>query len=302
MSDVIVLVGPTASGKSALAVELARRFDGEVISADSRQVYRGLDIGSGKITRREMKGVPHHLLDVADPKRTYTTHDFAKKANVAIDTILGRGKVPIICGGTGFYIDTLLGRIGVPDVPANHKLRARLAKKTPAQLFSLLQKRSPARAAHMDTPSERNNKIRLIRALEIAAAKRPKIPRPLTADSRLRTPLWIGITLPMAELEKKIRTRLASRMKAGMLAEARRLHADGLSWKRMESLGLEYRFLALLLQKKITRAQFDEQLFIEIRHYAKRQITYWKRNSDIRWSNPRDGASIARIVHRWLAR
>ena len=183
----LIIVGPTSSGKSALAVKLAKKFDGEVISADSRQVYRGLNIGTGKITKRERRGIHHHLLDEVKPHRIFTAHDFIVRARASIVDISARGKLPIICGGTGFYIDALLGRIVLPDVPLNAKLRASLEKQSAAQLFATLQKRDPRRAKTID----HHNKRRLIRALEIAAAlgHSPNI-------SGLRNhyiSLWIGI-------------------------------------------------------------------------------------------------------------
>ena len=280
---ILVIVGPTASGKSAFAVKLARKYNGEIISADSRQVYKGLDIGTGKITKKEMLGIPHHLLDVVSPKKVFTAHDFLVQGQRALSDILSRGKTPLIAGGTGFYIDALVGRIPLPHVSANPLLRARLEKKTPAQLFVLLKKKDPKRATHMDTPSERNNKVRLIRALEVAHGK----PKKETPQPQYTNVEWIGIDVPLSQLELKIKKRLDARMKAGMLTEARLLHKGGLSYNRMEALGLEYRYLARLLQKKITRAQFDELLFNEIRHYAKRQLTYWKRNKEIRWQKPK---------------
>lgn len=161
---ILVIVGPTASGKTALSIRLARERGGEVISADSRQVYRGLDIGTGKVTRREMRGIPHHLLDVSSPTRIFTAHDFVRLGRKAIADIHARGKLPIICGGTGFYIDALLGRADLAETGRDDKLRARLTTKTAAQLFASLQKKDPARAAQMDTPSERNNKAQIGRA------------------------------------------------------------------------------------------------------------------------------------------
>jgi tRNA dimethylallyltransferase len=137
--EILVIVGPTASGKSALAVELARQRNGEVISADSRQVYKGLDIGTGKIRKRERKGVRHHLLDVASPKKIFTAHDFVRLGRIAIKDIHARGKLPIICGGTGFYIDALIGRTSLSEIERNDVLRKRHADKTAAQLYALLQ-------------------------------------------------------------------------------------------------------------------------------------------------------------------
>ncbi len=291
---ILILVGPTSSGKSSLAVELARKFNGEVISADSRQVYRGLNIGTGKITNKEMKGVPHHILDVAWPSSTFTAHDFVQQGRVAITEIATRGKLPIVTGGTGFYIDVLVGRINLPDVPANKKLRGTLEKKSVAQLFASLKKKDPRRANTIDP----HNKVRLIRALEIAAAL-GRVPM-IEIRSQSFDALWIGITLQSSVLVKKIRTRLIERMKAGMVREAKRLHAAGLSYKRMESFGLEYRALARFLQGKITRAEMVDGLDRDIRRYAKRQLTYWQRNKDIKWFAPKESQKISKIVQRWL--
>jgi len=291
---VLVIVGPTSSGKSALAVGLAKKFDGEVISADSRQVYRGLNIGTGKITKREMKGVPHHLLDVASPKRKFSADDYVRYARTAIEDISKRGKLPIVAGGTGFYIDALVGRIALPNVPPNTKLRAQLEKKSVKQLFALLRRKDPRRAKNI----EPQHKRRIIRALEIAAS----IGKSPTARSYLAVGniLWIGIAPPMKELEKKIAVRLFARIRQGMAAEAKRLHVGGLSYKRMEELGLEYRSLAHLLQGAITREQMTGELNRAIRKYAIRQMRYWKRNKDIRWFKTCAGERIPRLVRSWL--
>ncbi len=291
---VLIIVGPTSSGKSALAVGLAKKFGGEVISADSRQVYRGLNKGSGKITKREMKGVPHHLLDVASPKKRFSVHDYLLHSSSTVVDIKCRGRLPIIAGGTGLYIDALVGRIMLPNVPPNAKLRAQLEKKSAKQLFAMLKKRDPRRAKTI----EPHHKRRLIRALEIADAL-GSVPmmeiRPPSFDV-----LWIGIDPPMKELEKNISIRLFARIKQGMVAEAKRLHAAGLSYKRMEELGLEYRSLARHLLGTITRAQMIEELNRAIRKYAKRQIAYWKRNKDIQWSKDAGAVQISKTVRNWL--
>ena len=291
---VLVIAGPTASGKSALAVELAEKFNGEIISADSRQVYKGLDIGAGKITKREMRGVRHHLLSEASPRSIFTAHDFVARASKAVADISRRGKLPIVAGGTGFYIDALVGRITLPNVPMNKKLRNRLEKMTAEQLFSLLKKRDLRRAKTID----RYNKRRLVRALEIAEAL-GRVPENNDLRSRYNV-LWIGIALPMKELEKKITIRLFARIRLGMIAEARSLHKRGLSYKKMESLGLDYKFLALLLQNKISRKEFDEMLVRESMRYAKRQITYWRRNKEIEWLSPKEMNRISGRVTNWL--
>lgn len=288
---IYVVVGPTASGKSDFAVQLAKEIRGEVISADSRQVYKGLDIGTGKITRKEMRGVPHHMLDVASPQKTYTAEDFAREARVVLIHILRCGKTPIICGGTGFYIDALLATEDFPKVPPNRKLRATLSKFSTERLFMLVQKKDPERAETIDP----KNKVRLIRALEIVEAlgKVPK--RTVEYKKELHIPelksvytvKWIGLVPSKELLRKKIEARLQKRLDHGMLAEARQLHAPRtgrpLSYKRMEELGLEYRTMARYLQRKISRKEMEKEILTKIIQYAKRQMTYWKRNPHITW-------------------
>lgn len=274
---VLVLVGPTASGKSALAVELATTFNGEVISADSRQVYTGLNIGAGKITKKETKGVSHHLLDVAHPKKIFTAGDFLKRGKKAIDDITARGKLPIICGGTGFYIDALLERIALPEVVPNKKLRTSLENKSAAELFSVLKKLDPVRAETID----HHNPVRLIRAIEIAT-ELGAVPPLTTTPSKYDT-FWIGISWPEKKLRERIHARALSRMKRGMVAEAKRLHAAGLSYKRMEELGLEYRSLAAYLRGKLSKEALIADIELGNIQYAKRQMKYWKRNTEITW-------------------
>lgn len=309
---ILVIVGPTASGKSDLAVRLAKQFDGEVISADSRQVYKGLDVGTGKITAAEMQGVPHHLLDVASPLRKFTVERYKKLAAEAIADISKRGKLPIICGGTGFYIDALVDGIVFPDVAPNPTLRAALAKvgkKDPSALFAQLKELDPERAEAIDP----HNLRRVIRAIEIASAlgKVPKISTAeKTAGGSPYDPLFIGINPDAEILRAKIQTRLIDRIETqGMIEEAQRLH-DGttasttdatevapVSWKRMEELGLEYRYLALFLQQKITREEMIERLNFEIWHYAKRQLAWFKRNKRIQWfGDGKDEKIIAEVI------
>lgn len=276
---ILVIVGPTASGKSALGIKLAKILDAEIISADSRQVYKGLDIGTGKVTKREMQKIPHHLLDVASARRTFTASDFTKLARKAHRDILQKNKMSIVVGGTGFYIDAFLGRVSLAEVPPNKALRKKLSNLTAWELYAILKEKDPVRAETID----KNNPVRLIRAIEIADA--PPAKKPL--KSELVAATWIGINPQRESLRAKIHARLFARMRQGMLAEAKRLHAEGLSYKRMEDLGLEYRYLALHLQGKLSKEQMLEELEAKIWQYAKRQMTYWRRNKEIRWfSNP----------------
>jgi tRNA dimethylallyltransferase len=290
---IIAVVGPTATGKSDLAVRLARSFNGEIVSADSRQVYRGLTIGSGKITPREMRGVPHHMLDVADPKRTYTAAQYQKKALKEIGSIFKRDKTPILCGGTGFYIQAIIDGVVFPAVKPDLKLRALLAKKSAGELAVQLKKLDIERWRTID----RNNPRRLIRAIEVATVlgSVPRIKSNAPFD-----PLLIGLVLDPKKLRKKIRARLIARMKSGMTAEAKCLHEDGLSYKRMHDLGLEYRYLALYLQKKISKEEMIECLTSEIGHYAKRQMTWFKRDKRITWFEPDEYKKIENEVKNYL--
>lgn len=296
MQKMLVILGPTASGKSALGVEVARAIGGEIVSADSRQVYRGLDRGTGKITKKEMRGIPHHLLNVVSPKKRFSASDFTMRARAAIADISKRGKLPIIVGGTGFYIDALAGRISLPDIAPNARLRTTLNKKTVVELFEMLSKMDPNRAQSMDTPSERNNKIRLIRAIEIARALGASPSRHARVEYDV---LWIGIAPKDVELKKRIRDRLRQRIRAGMVKEAVRLHTAGLSYKRMRELGLEYRSLARYLQGEITLPEMEKELQSDIWRYARKQIGYWKRNKEIRWFDPKS-KKVLPTVKAWL--
>ena len=297
LPKIITIVGPTASGKSDLAVAVAKKFNGEVISADSRQVYKGLDIGTGKITKREMKGVPHYLLDVANPLSKpfaqFSVDKYKALADKAIVDILSRSKIPILCGGTGFYIDAVCQNILLPDVAPNPKLRASLSKKDSATLFAMLQKLDSKRAKDIDP----NNKVRIIRAIEIAKAL-GKVPE-IKANPKYDT-LYIGAHQKPEILKERIRTRLLKRIKAGMIREAEHLHKKSLSWKRMNELGLEYRYLALYLQNKITKPEMIEKLDFESLHYAKRQMTWFKKNKNIVWMDPKKEPAIFRSIQKFL--
>lgn len=296
---IIVIVGPTASGKSDLAVHLAKQYRGEVISADSRQVYKNLDIGTGKITTREMRGVPHHLLDVCSPKKVFTAHEFVIRAQQALPLIAAANKVPIVVGGTGFYIDALLGTVSLAQIPRNDALRKKLEEKTTAQLLTLLKRKNKKRFDDILQKNEQNNRVRLIRAIEVASTPSTPMSR-VPLDIREYNALWIGIAPNDDVLRQKIHTRLLTRLRNGMVAEAQRLHAQGVSYKRMDQLGLEYRYLALYLQNKITKNEMIEQLENKIWQYARRQKTYWRRNKNIRWFAPNEYQKIERAITDFL--
>jgi tRNA dimethylallyltransferase len=281
MNKLIVICGPTATGKSDYAVGLAKKLAkngiiSEIISADSRQVYKGLDIGSGKITIKEMEGVPHYLIDVANPKRAFSVAQYKKLADKAIQKIIARNSIPIIVGGTGFYIDAVVFDQQLPEVPPNRLLRKELASLSLDQLRQKLQQLDIDRYQSIDI----HNRVRMVRAIEIAALL-GKVPATYKQSKYLVE--WIYLDLPDEELKQRIHERLVKRMKEGMIAEVEQLHADGLSWKRLETLGLEYRFVAEYLQDKSTKddsllkATMLTQLEAAIWQYAKRQRTWFKK-------------------------
>ena len=280
----IIICGPTETGKSDLAVLLAKRFNGEIISADSRQVYKGLDLGSGKITKKEMQGVPHFMLDVADPKRTYTVDKFSKEALKISKEIIKKNKTPIICGGTGMYIDSLVEGVEFPQVKPNRKLRKELELLSTENLYQKLIKLDYNRSEQLkNNGGGQFNRVRLIRSIEIATEIGSVPPR---ISHKNFEAFYIGLDFDDKTLKEKIKLRIEYRMKKGMLNEARNLHKNGLSYKRMRELGLEYKYLADILENKITKEEFNQNLAQDTWHFAKRQRTWFKKRQDTLWFKP----------------
>ncbi|MGB0925311.1 MAG: tRNA (adenosine(37)-N6)-dimethylallyltransferase MiaA [Minisyncoccia bacterium] len=298
---IIVVLGQTSTGKSDLAVDLPLKHNGEIISADSRQVYRGMNIGSGKITKTEMKGVPHHLLDVADPNDIFSVHDFQEKGTQILQNVLDRKKTPIICGGTGFYIDALVYQTQFSQVPANLKLRAKLEKKSLPELQQLLKEKMDTRfrlGGRNNNKIDMKNPVRIMRALEIidALGYIPKIKKQNSYNV-----LWIGLSLPKDVLDKRIHTRIVKRLENGMLDEAHTLLSNGVSHDRLQSLGLEYRFMSKHILGEINFDEMIDQLYRATVQFAKRQKTWFKRNKNIHWFdsvNERDG--VFEAVERFI--
>ncbi len=266
---VIVILGQTATGKSDLAVRIAKKIDGEIISADSRQVYKGLDIGTGKITKREMQSIPHHLLDIVNPKKKFTVTEYKKLADKKIEDILSKGKTPIICGGTGFYIDAVTKGMVFPEVPPDYKLRKNLLQKETIVLFHTLAKLDPKRARDIKDKNEQNNRVRLIRAIEIAKYL-GKVPKIKTQKPKYNF-VKIGLYLPKEKLEEKIKIRVNKMFKAGLLKEIQKLKKSGVSEKRLKEFGFEY------------NSPTRDKVIKETLRYAKRQMTWFKRDKEIKW-------------------
>ena len=297
---VLVVTGPTATGKTALAVALCRRFGGEVVSVDSRQVYRGLDLGTGKDLAEYGDGadaVPHHLIDVADPGEKFDLHRFVQLAREAIVDIRRRGRLPVLCGGTPLYLTALLRGYalegGAPD-PAE---RARLeALDTPALLAELRACAPPALLARTDTTQRR----RIVRAIEIARSGPAAEPPPPLANTLVLAPLFTR-----AEVRERIRLRLEQRLEAGMVAEVARLHENGLSWEALDWLGLEYRFIARHLAGQLSHDEMHDQLLNHIRQFAKRQDIWFRRlereGLKIHWLHHGDIAEAIQLAQEWLS-
>ncbi len=295
MKKLIVILGPTASGKSDLAVTLARRFSGEIISADSRQIYKGLDIGSGKIIKSQMKGIPHYLLDVASPQRRFTVAQFQKLALQKIKEIQSHDQVPFLVGGTGLYIQSIVDGVVFPNVKPSRALRARLAKKSVQELFNMLKKLDPVRATNIDP----RNPQRLIRALEIVLTTKKPVPT-LYYNSRTyenNSILQLGISTSKSKLKKAIQKRLLARLPK-IIIEVKKLHKKGLSFKRLEELGLEYRFVAQYLQKKLNKPEMINILQKEIWQYSKRQMTWFNRDKRIHWI--RNKSEAEKLIKKFI--
>lgn len=282
----IAVVGPTASGKSDLAVDIARYIikekdelgvnGAEIISADSRQVYKEFNLSSGKITPEEMKGVPHHLLDITSPTTSYTVAHFQRDARQIIQQLHNNNIIPILCGGTAFWIDSVLYNTSIPSIPPNVPLRKKLKDVSTKDLFALLQKKDLQRAATIDP----HNPHRLIRALEIVEAI-GKVP-PLSHTTTYAT-LVLGIQTEKEQLADRINKRLETRIQEGMIEEIANIHHNGVSYKRLEELGLEFRWTARYLQGTLSLSDMKQHLVHDIIAYAKRQMTWLKRNKEIVW-------------------
>jgi tRNA dimethylallyltransferase len=278
-NKLVVILGPTSSGKSALGIKLAKQFNGEIISADSRQIYIGMDLGTGKVTKREQKLVPHHLLDIASPRSQYTASRFKKTALKSIHQITNKNKVPFIVGGTAFYIYSIIDDLKLPEVKPNRTLRKDLDKKTTPQLVALLTKLDPKRAKKID----QNNRRRLIRAIEIVKETGQPIPSMEFTYPKHKDVLILGLTQPLTTLFKLIDQRIDQRIKSGMIKEVERLHKQGLSHKKLQAFGLEYKYISKFLTGELDRSTMIAELKNASHKFAKRQMTWFKRDPRIIW-------------------
>lgn len=297
----VVIVGPTASGKTELAIHLAKKFDGEIVSADSQQVYRGLSIGTTKVKGAWKKlggkkgfvarGVRHYCIDFVPPQKKFTVAEFKLCADRAIQNITERGKLPILVGGTGFWADTVAYGKTLPPVPPNQTLRRALEKKNLKTLLTLLAALDPARAKTVD----RKNPRRIIRAIEIAKSLGEVPPIKKTYPYQVR---WIGIAVP----EKKWQTAAAKRarrmVRSGIIAETRRLLRAGISKKRMREFGFEYSAVLRHLGTGFKKTALADEIAKDTVQFRKRQIRWFTRNRAIQWIHTKKEAE--KLIENFL--
>jgi len=289
---IVVIVGPTASGKTALAVKLAKKVGGEVVSADSRLLYKGMDIGTAKPTKKEMAGVPHHLIDVVPPSRTLTLADYKRRAVRAIRGILKRGRVPIVVGGTGLYVRAIVENLQIPEVPPDPAYRAFLGRKGKDWILKRLKKLDPDYAARIG-PNPRY----AVRALEVIRATG----KPFSAQQGKGEPLFdalvVGIDPGKKELDRRIDRRVDGMIDAGLVAEAKKL-ARRYAWHLPSMSGIGYHELKAHFEERLSLDEAVKSIKTDTRRYAKRQMTWWRRINKVVWF--KDPKAAFRKVEIWL--
>ncbi|MCP3965361.1 MAG: tRNA (adenosine(37)-N6)-dimethylallyltransferase MiaA [Lentisphaerae bacterium] len=296
----VIVTGPTATGKTALAIKLADKYDGEIVSIDSRQVYRGMDIGTGKDLDEynfQGKRIPYHMLDIVEPEYPYNLMEFCRDTWQAIEGINVSKRLPILCGGTALYLDALISGYELPGAEPDFERREKLKSKTVDELGQLLQTEFPEA---YDKLKDKTNKTRLLRALERAEAPQRK----LTTPPVKLQPLLLGVYFPRKEVHKRIELRLDGRLDAGMIEEVQHLHDNGVSWKRLDFFGLEYRYISEYLQGKCSRDEMRDKLLIKIRQFAKRQDIWFRKLERegwvIHWVPEGDFKQAAKLVDAFM--
>jgi tRNA dimethylallyltransferase len=298
--NLIVILGPTASGKTRLAAALARDKGGEIISADSRQVYRGLDLGTGKdIAEYTVAGVsiPYHLIDIVDPDFEFSVFEYQRLFFLCFSEIFSRGSIPVLSGGTGLYLDAVLRGYRMRKVPENEMLRKELAAESMEAMAVRLSRLNPS----LHNTTDLLDRGRLVRALEIAVytgehagADEPPVP-PIT-------PFVVGVRWERSILRRRITARLEARLAAGMIDEVRRLHEGGIGWEKMDFFGLEYRCIARHLQGMLSYGDMFRQLNTRIQQFAKRQETWFRRMERkgiaIHWIEGDDYGALKDLIDR----
>ncbi|MBN1545770.1 MAG: tRNA (adenosine(37)-N6)-dimethylallyltransferase MiaA [Syntrophaceae bacterium] len=299
--NLIVILGPTASGKTTLAVKLATEIDGEIISADSRQVYRGMDLGTGKDLSEyasERKDIPYHLIDIVDPSEEFNLFQFQRRFVACFNEITGRGKMPVLVGGTGMYLESVILNYRLPEVRNDQELRIKLADLDMDALIQIYLSESESVPHNKTDMTDRN---RLIRAIEINRQNRKDFEGPEQEVLRRISPIIIGVKWARSILRQRITTRLKARLDAGLIEEVQKLRKRGLSWERLDSFGLEYRYISRYLQGQLNYENMFRELETKIHQFAKRQETWFRRMErkgvTIHWVIGDDYAGLRQLVH-----
>ena len=278
MNKLVVIAGTNASGKSGLGIELAKKYNAEIISADSRQIFTGLDLGSGKVTKEEMQGVKHHLIDVAKPNDYFSLTDFQEKAYESIDSVFASGGKPFLVGGTGLYVNSIVDGYNIAKAPVDEKLRQEVASKSLDELIEILKEKYPEALTKVDLKNKRRVERSVERALQGNTEDTKNTPKYET--------LVIGVTWPREILYERIRERLDRRLDQGMIDEVVGLRKQGATDEFLYGLGLEYRYILMYLKGEFESFDaFYDKLFMEIRHLAKEQMTWFRKRKDIKWIN-----------------
>ena len=273
--DLLVILGPTATGKTKLAVQLADKLSGGIISADSRQVYRGMDIGTGKdLNEYKLKGkkISYHLIDIADPREEYSIFQFQQDFQDTFSDIHKRNKLPILCGGTGFYIKAILMDFHLPAIAPDNKLRQELENWELEDLILQLESISPGAAKNSTLETKR----RVIRAIEVEMNRVKTKEKIRTPRAIFKNPIVLGVEYPREVIRERITSRLQDRLDQNMIQEVEKLLKRGITHERLERFGLEYRFISRYLLGQLTREEMIEKLNTAIHQFSKRQMTFFR--------------------------
>ncbi len=293
---IICIVGPTSSGKTALSVEVAKKFNGEIVNADARQVYRGFVIGTGQPTIQAQQGISHHLFGFVDPEQVYSVTDWKVAALAAIREIVGRGKLPILVGGTGLYIQSLVDNYEPPTVPPQPELRAEMADRSLEQLVRRLEQLDPDAVTWVDL----KNRRRVERALEVVTATGKSFKEQRLQGEPLVEACLIGLQRSPEELRTRINAAIERMLADGWKEEVEKLHASGIPWDAPAMSSIGYRDVGELIREEVSLEEAVEHIRTATWQYAKRQLTWFKKDQRIQWHQSQE--NTLRAVEKFLSK